>query len=234
MRIDIITIFPDMFDAVLGAGMLRIAREKGLVAVHVHDLRDYASDKRKSVDDRPFGGGPGMVMMVEPIARAVESVAAMSPDPARTFLLTPQGRRFDQALGRELAREKRLILVCGRYEGFDERTYAVLNAEGISIGDYVLTGGELPAMVIVDAVVRLVPGVLGDEESARHESFGEEGMLDFPQYTRPREFRGLKVPDVLLSGDHGKIAEWRREQAKNRTMKNRPDLLNTHPARDDS
>jgi tRNA (guanine37-N1)-methyltransferase len=225
MRIDILTIFPSMFPPVMGEGMIRIAQERGLIEMKYHDLRDYTEDKHRSVDDRPFGGGPGMVMMPGPIFRAVEAIEAMSPVPAKGIMLTPQGQALTQPLVRELAKEKRLLLICGRYEGFDERIRLGLRPMEISIGDYVLSGGEIPAMVIVEAMVRLIPGVTGHPESPVQESFGEEGLLEYPQYTRPVEFRGMRVPDVLRSGDHAKIAEWQREQALLRTAQRRPDIL---------
>ncbi|MBM4048008.1 MAG: tRNA (guanosine(37)-N1)-methyltransferase TrmD [Planctomycetes bacterium] len=224
MRIDILTLFPGMFAPVLGDSMLKIAQEKRLVEFHLHDIRDYSEDKHKKVDDRPYGGGPGMVMKPEPVFRAVEAVEKLSDAPAKRILLTPQGDRLNQRLAGELAREPRLMLICGRYEGFDERIRLGLNVSELSIGDYVLSGGEVAAMVVIEAVVRLVPGVLGDPESAKWESFSD-GLLDFPQYTRPPEFRGMKVPDVLLSGDHAKIEQWRLEQARERTKARRSDLL---------
>jgi tRNA (guanine37-N1)-methyltransferase len=225
MRIDILTIFPQMFPPVLGEGMTRIAQERGLVEFRYHDLRDYTEDKHRSVDDRPFGGGPGMVMMCGPIFRAVEAIEAQSPVKATRIMLCPQGRPLSQTLLRRLAEEHRLLLICGRYEGFDERIRIGLAPLEISIGDYVLSGGEVPAMVVVDAVVRLIPGVTGHPDSTKSESFGQEGLLEYPQYTRPVEFRGMQVPEVLRSGNHGKIAEWQREQARRRTAQRRPDLL---------
>ncbi len=218
MRIDILSLFPQVFKGSLGNSILKIAQEKRLVEFHLTDIRDFASDKHRTVDDRPFGGGPGMVMKCEPLFACYEHVRAAHPGPARALLLTPQGRLFDQALARELSRQPRLILICGRYEGFDERIRTGLDAEEISIGNYVLSGGEVAAMVVIEAVTRLIPGVLGKEESARYESF-EEGLLDFPQYTRPREFRGMAVPEVLLSGDHESIRLWRQQQARERTLK---------------
>lgn len=224
LRVDIITIFPGVFAPYLDEGMLRIAREKGLLEVHVHNLRDYTTDKHRSVDDRPYGGGPGMVMTPGPIFAAVEDVAARAEGEPRLILLTPQGRTFRQELAAELSRETRLVFICGRYEGFDERVRTGLPVEEISIGDYVLTGGELPATVIIDAVARLLPGVLGHEDSARLDSFAA-GRLDCPQYTRPAEFRGMKVPDVLLSGHHKEIENWRREHSLERTRQRRPDIM---------
>lgn len=229
MRVDIITIFPRWFEALFAEGIPRIAAEKGLVDVHVHDLRSSARDKRRSVDDRPYGGGPGMVLMPEPVFDAVESAEAAGADsgrdpPARRLLLTPQGRRLDQRMAEDLANSDWLLLVCGRYEGFDERIHTGLGAEPVSIGDYVLSGGEPAACVVIDAVTRLLPGALGHEESASTDSFAND-VLGWPQYTRPVEFRGMRVPEALLSGDHGRIAEWRAEQARRRTRSRRPDLL---------
>ncbi|MCX7803924.1 MAG: tRNA (guanosine(37)-N1)-methyltransferase TrmD [Planctomycetota bacterium] len=223
MRIDILTIFPRMFAGVLGESILRIAAEKGIVEYHLTDIRDYTTDRHRSVDDRPYGGGPGMVMKVEPVVRAVRDVRARASPEGRLILLTPQGETFRQARARELAREKRLILIAGHYEGFDERILEILKPEEISIGDYILTGGEIPAMAVVDAVVRLIPGVLGSDESAGSESFSS-GLLEYPQYTRPAEFEGHAVPEVLLSGDHEEIRRWRLEQAEKRTKTRRPDL----------
>ncbi len=210
LRVDLLTLFPGLFDGFLGESILKRAIERGLVEVHRWDIRDWAEGKHQQVDDRPFGGGPGMVLMAPPVVAAVEAVQAAGERPGRLIALSPRGRRLDQAAVRELAREPRLVLLCGRYEGFDERIFDVLRPELVSIGDYILSGGEVPAMVIVDAVMRLVPGVLGDDQSAEDESFGPEGGLEYPHYTRPREFRGLTVPEVLLSGDHAAIARWRR------------------------
>jgi tRNA (guanine37-N1)-methyltransferase len=217
MRIRILTIFPDLFGPSLETGMVRIAREKGILDVSLRNIRDYADDRRGTIDDRPHGGGPGMVMLCAPVFAAVEAARAdRGFGTARTLLMTPQGMPFTQARARAYAGDESLIVVCGRYEGFDQRIVDGLGAEQVSIGDYVLSGGEVPAMVIVDTVTRLLPGVLGDPLSAAADSFSSE-LLDFPQYTRPREFRGMTVPDVLFSGDHGKVAEWRREQARLRT-----------------
>ena len=224
MRIDILTLFPAMFEPVLRESILRIAQEKGLAEFHVHDLRPFGVGKRRSVDDRPYGGGPGMVMMCGPIFSAVEAVEQAAGGPARRILTSPQGRPLTHQLARQLAEEDRLLIVCGHYEGYDERIATGLHAEEVSIGDYVLTGGELAAMVIVDAVTRLAPGVLGDAESSRRDCFAQ-GLLGYPQYTRPQEFHGMRVPDVLVSGDHGRIAKWRAEQAQLRTATRRPDLL---------
>ena len=227
MRIDILTLFPEMFESPLNYSILKRAQEQGIVAVAVTNIRDFAAEKYRKVDDKPYGGGPGMVMMPGPLFDCFEHVEKLAPRRGRVILLTPQGVPFNQAKARELAGAERLILIAGRYEGFDERIRVGLDAEQISIGDYVLNGGELAAMVIVDAVVRLLPGALGDEDSAKDDSFSE-GLLEYPQYTRPEVFRGVKVPDILLSGDHAKIAQWRRQQALERTKQCRPDLLESH------
>jgi tRNA (guanine37-N1)-methyltransferase len=222
MIFDIITIFPEMFASVFSGGVVSRAVAKGLMEVRVHDLRDYAHGRHRQVDDRPFGGLEGMVFKPEPVFRAVEAVRGSSP--ARVILLSPQGRKLDPRLAEELAGCPRVILLCGRYEGVDERIVASLVDEEVSIGDYVLTGGEPAAVVVVDAVSRFLPGVVGREESVRHDSFAE-GRLDFPQYTRPRDFRGMKVPQVLFSGDHAKIGRWRMKKAMEKTLARRPDLL---------
>lgn len=224
MRIDILTLFPEMFESGLSHSILGRAQQAGVVDIVLTNIRDFTTDSYKKVDDKPYGGGPGMVMMAQPVFDCFEHVQKLSPDAGRVILLTPQGQKFDQEKAAELSKEKRLILIVGRYEGFDERIRIGLGAEQISIGDYVLSGGELAAMVVVDAVVRLLAGALGDEDSAKDDSFSE-GLLEYPQYTRPEVFRGMKVPDILLSGDHGKIAEWRRQQSLERTKKSRPDLL---------
>jgi tRNA (guanine37-N1)-methyltransferase len=221
VRVDVFTIFPGIFEGPLRESLLGKAIQAGLVDVRVRDLRDFATDPHRQVDDEPYGGGPGMVLKAEPVFRAMES---LGEGPKRIILLSPAGRRLDQDLVRELAAEPWLVLVCGRYEGVDERVVEALPAEEISIGDYVLSGGELPALVVLEAVSRLLPGVVGREESLREESF-EAGILDHPHYTRPSEFRGLSVPEVLLSGDHARIAEWRRRAALEKTKRNRPDLL---------
>ncbi len=223
MRIDILTLFPEMFGLVLGTSIPKRAAEKGLVSYHLTNIRDFAADAHKSVDDKPFGGGPGMVMMCQTMFDAVESVEKQDARQAQRILLTPQGRRFDQRVAEELAQQQRLLLICGHYEGFDDRINQGLAPIELSIGDFVLSGGELAAMVVVDAVVRLLPGVLGAQDGAADESFAE-GLLEHPQYTRPREFRGMRVPDVLLSGDHAAIAKWRLEQRKEKTKSRRPDL----------
>ncbi len=222
MRFDIITIFPEMFVNIFNGGVVQKALQKGLLEVHVHNLRDYTTDKHLQVDDRPYGGEEGMVFKPEPIYAAVEAIRASPKAPV--YLLSPQGRRFDGRLAAEMAGREQVILICGRYEGVDERIAEGLADDEISIGDYVLTGGELPAMVVVDAAARFVPGVVGKEASVRHDSF-VDGRLDYPHYTRPREFRGLKVPAVLFSGDHKKIEAWRRKKALDKTASRRPDLL---------
>jgi len=224
MRIDVLTLFPEMFESPLGHSILKRAQDAQIVNITLTNIRDFATDSYNKVDDKPYGGGPGMVMMAQPVFDCFEHVQKLSTEKGRVILLTPQGRKFDQAMAVELSKEKRLILVAGRYEGFDERIRIGLDAEQISIGDYVLSGGELPAMVIVDAVVRLLAGALGDRDSAKDDSFSD-GLLEYPQYTRPEVFRDMKVPDILLSGDHAKIAQWRRQQALERTKKSRPDLL---------
>jgi len=224
MRIDVLTLFPEMFESPLAGSILGRARDSGLVQIVLTNIRNFATDNYHKVDDKPYGGGPGMVMMPGPLFSCFDQVRAQSPDEARVILLTPQGPRFDQAKARQLSTEKRLILIAGRYEGFDERIRTGLSAEPISIGDYVLSGGELAVMVVIDAVVRLLPGALGDDDSTREESFSD-GLLEYPQYTRPEVFRGMQVPEILLSGNHAKIAAWRHEQSLERTRQWRPDLL---------
>lgn len=227
MRIDILTLFPGMFTGPLTESMLKRAQEKGLLTVHLHNIRDYTSDKHHTTDDTPYGGGGGMVMLAEPLVRAVEDVRGEDQS-APVILLTPQGRVFTQRVAYELAAHERLIFICGRYEGVDERVRQLVVTDEISIGDYVLTGGELAAMVIVDAVARLIPGVLGARWGAEEDSHAM-GLLEYPHYTRPPVFRGLAVPDVLLSGDHQAVARWRRHEAIRRTWQRRPDLLLTAP-----
>lgn len=223
MRLDVLTLFPEVFTNVLDHSMLRIAGEKGLVQYHLFNIRDYA-DNRRCVDDRPYGGGPGMVMKPEPVFQAVEAVESEAGMRPKKILLTPQGSRFTQSIAGMLAAEPYLMLICGHYEGFDERIRMGLDVVEISIGDYILSGGEIPAMVVIDAVVRLIPGVLGDVDSAKNESFFA-GLLEHPQYTRPAEFRGMKVPEVLMSGHHQKIKEWQKIHAIKKTAENRPDLV---------
>jgi len=225
MRIDIITIFPKMFEPVLNESIIKRARIKGKVQIYVHDLRDYSSDKHRKIDDRPFGGGSGMLMRPEPIFEAVETIKEkVKSKKAKVILLCPQGERLNQKIAKNLAKHQQLILICGHYEGVDERVRERLVDKEISIGDYVLTGGELPAMVLVDAIVRLIPGVLGDKNSLNFESF-EGNLLEYPHYTRPSNFKGMCVPRILLSGDHRKIESWRKGQALKRTKQRRPDLL---------
>jgi len=224
MRIDILTIFPGMFRGPFEESIVKRAVEKGLVQIFVHDIRDYASDKHRTVDDYPFGGGPGMLMKAEPLFAAVEDVQGQAAEQGPVVLLTPQGRLFDQGVAVELARHDRLILICGHYEGMDARVHEHLATDEISIGDYVLSGGELAAMVVVDAVVRQIPGALGSPDSSADDSFSQ-GLLEYPQYTRPADFRGMAVPEMLLSGNHGEIARWRRQQSLLRTAQRRPDLL---------
>lgn len=221
LRIDVITIFPGMLNGFLQESILKRSVDKGRVEIRVIDLRRFTTDKHQTTDDRPFGGGPGMVMKPEPLFKAVESV--LTPG-ARVVLMTPQGRRMEQAIAGELALQSHLIFVCGHYEGVDERVRTHLATDEISIGDYVLTNGVLPAAVVIDSVVRLVPGVLGNEGATSEESFAQ-GMLEYPQYTRPRDFRGLVVPEILVSGDHEQIARWRRSESERRTRERRPDLL---------
>ena len=233
MRIDIVTLFPEMFTSFLDGSLLGAARRAGLIDVRLTDIRSFAEGPHRQVDDRPYGGGPGMLLMPGPVVSCVEAVRGEGPGPGRTFLLTPGGRRLDQSTVEELAALERIVLVCGRYEGFDARIGATLAAEELSIGDYVLSGGEVAAMVVVDAVARLLPGVLGHEESADQDSFsGVDRLVEGPQYTRPREFRGLAVPEILLSGDHGRIASGRREQAVAATAKRsryHPTTSPSHP-----
>jgi len=221
MRIDILTLFPEIFRGAFDESIVKRAREKGVVEIHLHNIRDYTHDRHRKADDRPFGGGPGMVLKPEPVFECVESIGASE---GSLIYLTPQGQRFSQTKAEELSRRERLVLLCGHYEEIDERIRTVLVGEEISIGDYVLSNGEMPAMVVVDCVVRLIPGVLGDDESAQTESF-TSGILDYPQYTRPAEFRGMKVPEILLSGNHQEIRKWREHKALERTQKVRPDLL---------
>jgi tRNA (guanine37-N1)-methyltransferase len=226
MRIDVITLFPAMFAGPLDESIIKRAREAGRLELGLHNLRDYTHDRHRTVDDRPFGGGPGMLLKPEPIFEAVEHLRG---ERTRVILLSPAGRQFNQTVARELAALEHLLLVCGSYEGVDERARECLFNDELSIGDYVLTNGALPAMVVIDAVARLLPGVLGDEQSAGEESFSQ-GWLEYPQYTRPADFRGMKVPEILLSGHHAQIAKWRAEQARLRTEQRRPDLLAARPA----
>jgi tRNA (guanine37-N1)-methyltransferase len=221
VKIDVLTLFPAMFAGPLDESIIKRARQAGLLDLQLHQLRDWTHDRHKTVDDRPFGGGPGMLLKPEPIFAAVE---CLQRDKTRVVLMSPSGRKFTQAIARELAQQEHLLIVTGHYEGFDERIREALADDELSIGDYVLTNGALPAMVVIDTVTRLLPGVLGDDASATEESFSH-GLLEYPQWTRPAEFRGMKVPDVLVSGNHAEIAKWRAEQARQRTQEQRPDLL---------
>lgn len=221
MKIDVLTLFPEMFAGPLDVSMVRRARERGLLDLRIHNLREWTHDRHKTVDDRPFGGGPGMVLKPEPIFEAVEQLAT---ETSRVILMTPAGRKFDQAIARDLAQQPELLFICASYEGVDERVVETLVDDELSIGDYVLTNGGLPTMVVIDAITRLIPGVLGDDESAVDESFSH-GLLEYPHYTRPAEFRGMKVPEILLGGNHAEIEKWRRGQARRRTADRRPDLL---------
>jgi tRNA (guanine37-N1)-methyltransferase len=226
MRFDVLTLFPEIFQGYVGQSLLKRAIQGGLVEVHSHDIRNWSYDRHRSVDDRPFGGGPGMVMKVDVVVPAVEAVRALDADSGHLIMLTPQGRRLDQAVVEQLACQRRILLLCGRYEGFDERIRTLLGPDEISLGDFILNGGEVAAMAVIDAVIRLVPGVLGDEESSEFDSFsGENRWLEFAHYTRPREFRGLEVPPILLGGNHEEIERWRKENSRQRTFERRADLL---------
>lgn len=224
MRIDVLTLFPEVIEPYAAASILGRAQQAGIVEIHVHQLRDYSTDPHKKVDDRPYGGGPGMVLKCQPVVDAVEAIEAADPRPALRVLFTPQGRTFDQATASRFASCERLVLICPHYEGYDERIVEILRPELVSLGDFVLTGGEIPALAVIDAVVRLLPGALGNEQAHDEESF-RHGLLEYPQYTRPRVYRGHAVPDVLISGNHAEIAAWRRAQALERTRQRRPDLL---------
>lgn len=225
MRFDVLTLFGGMFPSYLSQSLLKLAIDRGLIEVLLHDIRDWAHDKHHTVDDRPYGGGPGMVLKVEPVVECVEAVQGMGPEPGHLVMLSPHGRKLDQALVEELATRRRLLLLCGRYEGFDDRVRQILEPEEISIGDYILGGGEVAATVVIDAVARLIPGVLGDEQSNKQDSFsGAERLLEFAQYTRPREYRGYGVPEVLIGGNHAQIAQWREQQSEQRTKQQRADL----------
>ncbi len=230
LRFDIVSIFPGMFESPFGDSIIQRAREEGLLDLRVHDLRDYSLNKHRKVDDTPFGGGVGMVMNVEPIARVIAAIKKEVPE-TRTILLSPGGRPFDQEKAWELSRLPSLTLICGRYEGIDERVRLHFVDEEISIGDYILTGGEIPAMVLVEAISRLVPGVLGDPESIVEESFAGD-LLEYPQYTRPRDYQGFKVPEILVSGDHKKIRDWQKAEALKKTARVRPDLLKKNKRQD--
>lgn len=227
MRIDVVTIFPEMLVSPLEHSILKRARDGNKIDIRAVDLRNFTTDKHRQVDDAPYGGGPGMVMKPEPFFAAVEALSQEPPAPSRVVLFTPLGRPFNQSVAAELSRDERLIMLCGRYEGIDERVHRHLATDEISIGDYVLTGGELAALVVIDAVARFLPGVLGHEESAVSETFSEH-LVEYPHFTRPADFRGWKAPDVLFSGNHGEIARWRRQQSLERTLNNRRDLFSKH------
>jgi len=229
MRFDVLTLFPELFSGYVSESILKLAIQRGLVQVHLWNIRDWATGKHKQVDDRPFGGGPGMVMMPGPVFDCVEAVRAMAEPPGELIMLSPAGERLTQRVVEELATKQRLLLLCGRYEGFDERIRLGLRPREISAGDFVCNGGEVPAMLVMDSVIRLIPGVLGDEQSAADESHSEEGRLEYPQYTRPREFRGMSVPEVLLSGDHGAVAKWRHQQSELRSRERRAQSDHTEP-----
>lgn len=239
MRFDVLTLFPAMFDSYVGQSLLAKAIAAGKVQVATHDIRDWTKDKHQKVDDRPFGGGPGMVLQAPPVVECVEGVQSLAVDgttlpPGHLIVLSPRGRTLNQSVVVELAAKERLVLLCGRYEGFDERVFEILQPDEISIGDYILNGGEVAAMAVIDAVIRLIPGVLGDEESSQSDSFSDEGgWLEGPQYTRPREYRGKAVPEVLLSGNHEQIARWRREQSYLATRRRRADLLDQNQSADE-
>lgn len=226
MQFDVLTLFPEIFSGYVSQSLLSKAIESGLVQIDLHDIRDWTLDKHQRVDDRPYGGGPGMVMQVEPVVECVEAVQKTGESPGNLIMLTPTGKPLNQRLVEELVQRPRHILLCGRYEGFDQRVVDILNPLEISIGDYILNGGEVGAMALIDSMIRLVPGVLGDEQSSQDDSFSTGNrLLEFPHYTRPRDFRGHTVPEVLLSGDHGAIAQWRQEQSLQRTRERREDLL---------
>ena len=219
MRFDVLTLFPELFDSYLQQGLLKQALDNRLVEIHRWNFRDYAPGKHRSVDDKPYGGGPGMLLMCQPIFDCVAAVQAAAPEPGQLVVLTPQGRRLTQRVVEELAGFQRLLLLCGRYEGFDQRIIEGLQPLEISAGDFICNGGEVPAMLVIDSVIRLVPGVLGDETSSKYESFADSGMLEYPQYTRPREFQGMTVPEVLLNGNHAEIAKWRAATSRERTVR---------------
>jgi len=226
MRLDVMTLFPEIFSGYLQESLIKKALDRRLIDIQLHNIRDWTHDKHNTVDDRPFGGGPGMVLKVEPVVESIEEVQGRCEPKGKVILLTPTGQKLTQPLAEDLASQERLILVCGRYEGFDQRVIDLLEPMELSIGDYVLNGGETAAMVVIDAVSRLIPGVLGDERSSRDDSFSQDNrMLEGAQYTRPREYRGLCVPEVLISGNHPEIAKWRKEQSEQRTRNNRADLL---------
>lgn len=229
MRFDVCTLFPEMFESYLGQSLLKKAIDRGLVDVRLWDFRAFTTDKHNKVDDRPFGGGPGMLIRCQPVFDCVEAVRQDDETPGTLIMLGPQGRRLTQRVVEELAEKPRLILLCGRYEGFDERIRIGLEPMEVSAGDFIANGGEVPAMLVIDTVIRLIPGVLGDETSSKYESFAESGLLEYPQYTRPREYRGMTVPEVLINGNHAEVDRWRREQSLRRTRELRRDLLSEEP-----
>jgi len=224
-RFDVLTLFPGIFDGYLGQSLLKKAIDAGRVEIHLWNFRDWATDKHQSVDEPPYGGGPGMLLKCEPIFGCVEAVQQIASPPGQLIMLTPQGEPLNQKLVQKLSTQQRLIMLCGRYEGFDDRICQGLKPLEVSVGDFICNGGEVPAMLMIDSIIRLIPGVLGDETSAKYDSFSSSALLEYPQYTRPREFRGMSVPEVLLSGDHGAIARWRAEQSFERTRQRRGDLL---------
>ena len=226
MRFDLLTLFPELFKSYLGQSLLKLAIDRGIVDVQTHNIRQFAEGKHKQVDDKPFGGGPGMLIMCGPVYDCVEAVQKQQDRPGKLIMMSPQGRTLDQQLVEELAVEERLVVLCGRYEGFDDRIREGLQPMEISAGDFICNGGEVPAMLLIDTVIRLIPGVLGDETSSRYDSFSNAGLLEHPQFTRPREFRGMNVPEILLSGHHEAIARWQHEQSLKRTAERRSDLLN--------
>jgi len=228
MRFDILTLFPNMFPGYMSQSILNKSIESGLVEIHVHNMRDWAEGRHNKIDDTPYGGGPGMILMVEPVVNCVREVQQMADQPGQVIMLTPQGKRLNQPIVEELAQTERMILLCGRYEGFDQRVTDILQPLEISIGDYILNGGEVASMVLVDSLVRMVPGVLGDEQSSFDDSFSRGNrMLEYPQYTRPREFEGRKVPEILLGGNHGEIKKWRDAKSLETTKTKRSDLLDS-------
>lgn len=230
VQFDILTLFPEMFHSYLGQGHLKKAIDRGLVNIQLHNFRDYAPGKRRQVDDKPFGGGPGMLIMCQPVFDCVEAVQALPPHPGRLLMMSPSGQRLSQSLVEQLANEPRLLILCGRYEGFDDRIRQGLKPLEVSVGDFICNGGEVPAMLIVDSVIRLIPNVLHDETSSRYDSFSHSGLLEHPQFTRPREFRGMQVPEVLIQGDHAKIQQWQLAESLRRTQERRQDLLTSPPS----
>lgn len=233
MRFDVLTLFPEMFVSYQSQSLLNKAIVNGLVDIQTHNFRDFAQGRHKAVDDKPFGGGPGMLLMCPPVFECVEHVQSQAAKPGKLLMMSPSGRRLDQRLVEELSTEDRLLIMCGRYEGFDDRIVTGLQPMEISAGDFICNGGEVPAMLLIDTVIRLIPGVLGDETSSKYESFSDSGLLEYPQYTRPRNFEGMSVPEVLLSGNHAAIQKWRDEQSLQRTTERRADLLDQqteHPS----